>query len=191
MLNFIWAAMMITAIVFGLCSGRVAETTTALMTGAQDAVEMTVSLAGVLCFWTGIMNVAKEAGLTKIISRVMEPVIRLLFPKLRDEEAKDAIIMNMTANMLGMSNAATPLGIKAMEKLARHSNGNRATDEMCMFVVINTASLQIIPSTLIAMRQAAGSAYPTQIILPVWLAGACALFVGVMCAKMFSAVRHD
>lgn len=190
MLNLIWGVMMIIAIVFGIANGKTSDITAALMNGAGDAVTMTISLAGIMCFWTGIMKIAKESGVTDIISDVLSPLIGLLFPKLRDKEAKEAVVMNITANMLGMSNAATPLGIKAMEKLAAHSDGKTATDEMCMFIVINTASLQLIPSTVIAMRQAAGSAVPADIIIPVWLCSICALTVGVVCAKIFAAAKR-
>ena len=169
--------MIVTAVVFGAANGRISEVTAALMSGAEDAVSMTISLAGIMCFWTGI------------IAGALKPIIKFLFPKLRDREAEDAVVMNITANMLGMSNAATPLGIKAVERLSKLSGGKTATDDMCMFVVINTASVQLIPSTVIAMRQAAGSAAPAEIILPVWICSIAALSVGVLCAKIFAAVR--
>jgi len=141
---------------------------------------------GVMCFWSGIMNIAEKSGVTEIIAKILKPVTKILFPKLKDEKAINAIIMNMTANMLGLSNAATPLGLKAMKELNKYSDGKTATDEMCMFIVINTASLQIIPATIIAMRQAAGSATPTDIIIPVWLCSICVITVGVVTAKIFS-----
>ncbi len=181
--------MIVTAVVFGAANGRISEVTAALMSGAEDAVSMTISLAGIMCFWTGIMSVAKGSGVTDIIAGALKPIIKFLFPKLRDREAEDAVVMNITANMLGMSNAATPLGIKAVERLSKLSGGKTATDDMCMFVVINTASVQLIPSTVIAMRQAAGSAAPAEIILPVWICSIAALSVGVLCAKIFAAVR--
>ena len=186
MLNYIWAVMMITAVICGIFTGRINEVSEALMSGAEDAVTMTISLMGIMCFWTGIMNIAENTGVTNMIARLLTPVTKILFPKLKDEKAKNAIIMNMTANMLGLSNAATPLGLKAMQELSSLSDGKTATDEMCMFIVINTASLQIIPSTVIALRQAAGSAAPTDIIIPVWICSICVITVGVMAAKIFS-----
>lgn len=186
MLNYIWAVMMITAVICGIFTGRINEVSEALMSGAEDAVTMTISLMGIMCFWTGIMNIAENTGVTNMIARLLTPVTKILFPKLKDEKAKNAIIMNMTANMLGLSNAATPLGLKAMQELSSLSDGKTATDEMCMFIVINTASLQIIPSTVIALRQAAGSAVPTDIIIPVWICSICVITVGVMAAKIFS-----
>ena len=186
MLNYIWAVMMITAVICGIFTGRINQISEALMSGAEDAVTMTISLMGIMCFWTGIMNIAENTGVTNMIARILTPITKILFPKLKDEKAKSAIIMNMTANMLGLSNAATPLGLKAMQELNRMSDGKTATDEMCMFIVINTASLQIIPSTVIALRQAAGSAVPTDIIIPVWVCSICVITVGVVAAKIFS-----
>ena len=176
--------MMIIAIVFGTANGKLPDITSALMSGAEDAVKMTISLVGIMSFWTGIMKIAEGTGVTSAISKILRPLTKLLFPKLKDKKAIDAIVMNMTANMLGMSNAATPLGLKAMEHLNKYSDGKNATDEMCMFAVINTASIQIIPSTVIALRQSAGSTKATEIIVAVWITSITALAVGVTAAKL-------
>lgn len=186
MINYIWGTMVLVAVVFGAINGKIPEVTNAVMSGAEDAVAMTISLMGIMCFWTGIMKIAEDTGVTDVIARLLQPLMKVLFPNLRDPEAKKAIVMNMTANMLGMSNAATPLGLDAMEKLSKHANGKRATDEMCMFIVINTASIQLIPSTIIAMRQAAGAVSPADIIIPVWICSLCAVTVGVIAVKIFS-----
>ena len=186
MLNYIWGIMIVLSVICGFLTGKIGDVSNALITGADDGVKMTISLMGVMCFWSGIMNIAEKSGVTEIIAKILKPVTKILFPKLKDEKAINAIIMNMTANMLGLSNAATPLGLKAMKELNKYSDGKTATDEMCMFIVINTASLQIIPATIIAMRQAAGSATPTDIIIPVWLCSICVITVGVVTAKIFS-----
>lgn len=186
MLNYIWSGMMIIAVIFGLFTGRISEVSSALMEGAEDGVELTISLMGIMCLWTGVMNIAENTGVTSFVAKLLSPLMRVLFPKLKDKKAKDAIVMNMTANMLGLSNAATPLGLKAMHELKRLSDGNTATDEMCMFIVINTASLQIIPSTVIALRQSAGSVTPTDIIIPVWICSICVITAGVLAVKFFS-----
>ncbi|MEE1042376.1 MAG: nucleoside recognition domain-containing protein [Clostridia bacterium] len=186
MLNYIWGIMIITSLICGLCNGKMQDISNALITGADDAVAMTISLMGIMCFWTGIMNIAENTGITAFIAKILKPLTKILFPKLKDQRATNAIIMNMTANMLGLSNAATPLGLKAMEELNKYSDGKTATDEMCMFIVINTASIQIIPSTIIALRQAAGSANPTDIIIPVWICSICVVTTGVLMAKIFS-----
>lgn len=186
MLNYIWSGMMIIAVIFGLLTGRTNEVSSAMITGAEDAVALTISLMGIMCLWTGIMNIAENTGVTVFVSKLLSPIMKILFPKLKDKRAKDAIVMNMTANMLGLSNAATPLGLKAMQELKRLSDGKTATDEMCMFIVINTASLQLIPSTVIALRQGAGSVTPTDIIIPVWICSICVIIVGVLAVKIFS-----
>ncbi len=186
MLNYIWAVMIILSVICGIFTGRINELSSALMTGAENAVSMTISLMGIMCFWTGIMNIAENTGVTDMAAKLLTPLTKILFPKLKDKTARDAIIMNMTANMLGLSNAATPLGLKAMQELKRLSDGKIASDEMCMFIVINTASLQIIPSTVIALRQAAGSVSPTDIIIPVWMCSICVITAGVLAVKIFS-----
>ena len=183
MLNFIWAGMMIVAVVCAIFTGRVSEVTSAMTEGAQSGISLTISLMGIMCLWTGIMNIAENTGIAKLVAKLLTPVMKILFPKLKDKKAKEAIVMNMTANMLGLSNAATPFGLKAMNELKRLSNSKDATDEMCMFIVINTASIQIIPSTVIALRQGAGSTAPTEIIIPVWLCSICSL----LAVKLFSA----
>ncbi len=185
MLNYIWSVMIILSVICGIFTGKINELSSALMTGAESAVAMTISLMGIMCFWTGIMNIAENTGVTNMVATLLKPVTKILFPKLKDKKAKDAIIMNMTANMLGLSNAATPLGLKAMQELKRLSDSKTASDEMCMFIVINTASLQIIPSTVIALRQAAGSATPTDIIIPVWVCSICVIIAGVISVKFF------
>ena len=186
MLNYIWSGMIIISLVTAFFTGRVSEVSSALMTGAENAVAMTISLMGIMCLWTGVMNIAKNTGVTEFVAKILSPLMKILFPKLKDKRAKDAIVMNMTANMLGLSNAATPLGLKAMQELKKLSDGSRATDEMCMFIVINTASIQLIPSTVIALRQSAGSLTPTDIIIPVWLCSICVVTIGVTAVKFFS-----
>ena len=187
MLNFIWAGMMIIAVICAIFTGRVDELSASMIDGAEGGVTLTISLMGIMCLWSGIMNIAENTGATTFVAKLLQPVMKILFPKLKDKKAKEAIVMNMTANMLGLSNAATPFGIKAMNELKRLSNSKDATDEMCMFIVINTASIQIIPSTVIALRQSAGSTAPTEIIIPVWLCSICVVTVGVLAVKLFSA----
>ena len=184
MLNYIWSGMIIIAIICSVFTGRVEEISSALIEGASEGVSLTISLMGIMCLWTGIMNIAQGTGITEVVAKMLSPLLKILFPKLKDKRAKDAITMNMTANMLGLSNAATPFGLKAMEELKRLSDGKSATDEMCMFIVINTASIQLIPSTVIALRQ--GAVTPTDIIIPVWICSICVVTVGILAVKIFS-----
>ena len=186
MLNYIWSGMILLSLMFGFFNGRLEAVTAAAMDGAGSAVEMCIGLLGVMCLWTGLAKVAENSGLTRVFAKLLRPITKILFPKLKkDSAAINAIVLNMVANLLGMGNAATPLGLSAMKELDKenHRKG-RASNEMCMFVVINTASIQLIPSTVIALRQMYGSQNPTEIIFPVWMCSICAVIVGVAAAKL-------
>lgn len=187
MLNYLWFGMIIISIIIGTATGNIEKVTSAMLNGAGGAVELCIGLLGSMCLWTGIAKVAERAGLVVIISKLLRPITKILFPKLKDDsKALGAIVMNMVANMLGMGNAATPLGLKAMAELDKLNGGSQiASDEMCMFVVINTASIQLIPSTLIAMRQAAGAVSPGEVIVPIWISSIAAVVCGVLAAKLF------
>ena len=178
--------MIIISLAVSLFTGRVEQTAAAAATGAAAAIDSCISLLGIMCLWTGIAKIGERAGIVSVFSKLMRPVTKIIFPKLKeDSPALSAIIMNIVANLLGMGNAATPLGIKAIKELDRINKGrSTASDEMCMFVVINTASLQLIPATLISLRQRFGSANPGEVIVPVWIVSVCALFVGVCVAKL-------
>lgn len=187
MLNYLWAAIMLTAIVTSFFTGRTEAVSAAAVSGATEGVKFVLELAGVMCFWTGLMAVAEKSRMIKIFSKLLSPVTRILFPDIDQKSAAmDSIVMNMTANMLGMSNAATPLGLAAMKELDKLNRSSKtASNAMCMFAVINTASIQIIPATLIAMRQAAGSASPTEIIVPIWITSLASVLAVVAAAKIF------
>ena len=192
MLNYIWGGMMIIALVFGAFNGKLEVVTSAAMQGSMDAITMLISLCGVMCLWTGLIKIASNTGIIIGFAKILCPITSFLFPNLpKNSPAMDAIVMNMVANMFGMSNAATPLGITAMKELSR-LNGQRniASNEMCMFAVINTASLQIIPSTLIALRQSTGSIAPTEIIFPSWIVSIISITVGVCAVKLFQTRRN-
>ncbi len=187
MLNYIWGALMLISLIFAAFTGRLEAVTTGAMNGASDAVTLSISLLGIMCLWTGLMKIASEGGIITIFAKVLRPLTKILFPTLPpNSPAMDSIVMNMVANLFGMSNAATPLGLKAMKELSRIDRGSVASDNMCMFVVINSASLQLIPSTVIAIRQSIGSTNPFEIIAPVWIASLCAIIVGVCATKLFA-----
>ena len=161
--------------------------TAALFDGAASAVKLTLSLAGTLCFWSGVIRVTEECGLSDRLSALFRPLLRLLFPEAAgDEEARASISGNLTANLLGLGNAATPFGLKAISRLARMERvPGRASDEMCRLVVCNAASLQLIPTTVAAVRLAAGCERPFDILPAVWLCSIVALCVGLgMCAVL-------
>ena len=191
MLNYIWGGMILVSLIVSFFTGRVDATAAAAAEGAGAAVQTCLTLLGIMCLWTGLARIGERAGLVQAMARLLSPFLKFLFPKLeKDSPAHASIVMNMVANLLGMGNAATPLGIKAMGDLSRRNRlRSTASNEMCMFVVINTASLQLLPATLISLRQMYGSSSPSGIILPVWIVSICALIVGVCVAKLLER-RH-
>ena len=185
MINYIWILMIVISVVISLFTGRAEQVAAAAMTGAGDAITLVISLAGTMCFFSGLMQIADKSGMTDKIARMARPVFRILFPKLDiNGLAAKAMLMNIAANVLGMGNASTPLGLRAMKELDKIGNSDSASNDMILFVVLNTAAFQIIPTTLIAMRTSAGSNFPAEILVPVWIASFCAAFVGVLCVKL-------
>lgn len=171
---------------------KLGRVTTAALEGAGTAVEIAIGLIGIMALWLGVMKVAEEAGLTKVIARMVKPITRWLFPKIpEDHPAIGAMIMNIAANMLGLSNAATPLGLKAMEELDKlNPNKGEATDDMCTFLVINTSAITIIPATAIAIRASLGSANPQMIIIPAIMAATCATIAGISAVKIIQSFNR-
>ncbi len=157
-----------------------------LTSGIEKAFDLILTLAPVMCFWSGIMGIAEECGITNYISRLLSPITTLLFgKKYKNTPAMQKISMNMSANMLGMGNAATPLGLEAMRALdALNPTPHIASDAMCMFIVVNTASIQLIPTSVIALRTQYGSQSPSDIVLPTLITTLCAFTVGCLCAKI-------
>ena len=187
----IWTGMAVLSVLCGLATGRGAEVAGAAVEGAGAAVELCLSIAGMLCLWMGVMEVMRRSGLADRLSRLLRPVLRHLFPgAARDREAMDSIAANVSANLLGLGNAATPLGIRAAQRMSRSSPG-RASDEMCMLVVCNTASIQLIPTTVATVRSAAGSQTPFDILPAVWLASALSVSVGIAACKLLARLWRD
>ncbi|HUL45152.1 MAG TPA: nucleoside recognition domain-containing protein, partial [Bacteroidota bacterium] len=155
---------------------------------AKTAVELAIGLIGIMALWLGLMRIAEKAGLVAVLARILKPVTTRVFPDVpADHPAMGAMIMNISANMLGLANAATPLGLKAMEELnSLNRKLGTATDAMCTFLVINTSNVQLIPATVIALRAASGSANPAEILGPVLVATAVALVVGITTVKLLA-----
>lgn len=181
---FFLAAIML-SLIFGVWNHSLAAVSTAIVTESAKAVELSLELLGSLCFWNGIMKVAEEAGIVRLLCAAVKPVLGLLFPHLRHEKkALGLISMNVGANLLGLGNAATPLGVAAMKELKKLSqSGEAASAEMVTFVVMNTASLQILPTTVAALRAASGVKAPLDILPAVWFVSGGALLVGLLLAK--------
>lgn len=184
MLNYIWSFIVVISIICSVLLGNTENLSNALIKSGASSIELILTMAGIMCLWSGIMNIAIDSGFTSLMAKIFSPILRRLFPKLdRNGEAFQSITMNVSANLLGLGNTATPFGLKAMEQLHTLNNkSDEASNEMVIFVVINTASLQLLPTTLASLRQAYGSSAPFEIIVPVWISSACALFVALIIA---------
>lgn len=188
MMSLLWTGMVAVAILCGLATGRGPEVASAAMEGARAAVDLCVSIAGMLCLWSGVMEVMRRSGLSEQLSRLLRPVLGRLFPEAAgDRRIMDALAANVSANLLGLGNAATPLGIEAARGLAKRSPGT-ANDALCMLIVCNTASIQLIPTTVAAVRASAGSAAPFDILPAVWLASALSVCTGILACKLLARV---
>ena len=186
MLNYIWLTMVIVAVVMGGINGKIDEVTKSAIDAATGAVTIAIGLIGVMALWLGIVKIAEDSGLMKLLARAIAPILKRLFPDVPSgHPAMGSMTMNIAANMLGLSNAATPLGIKAMEDLETlNQTPGVATNAMCTFLTINTAGLQLIPATMISIMASAGSKDPAAIIGTTIGASCCALIVGVITAKI-------
>lgn len=185
MLNKIWFAMILASILCAGVTGRLPQLSSAVMDGAKDAVELSIFLLGSMCAWLGFLRIAEESGLSGLLAKLLSPMIDRLFPEYRnDEEIKGKICMNLSANILGLGNAATPLGLAAMTAMAKRREGDTPTRGMILFVVFNTASVQLLPVNMAAMRASCGSLAPFSILPQVWLTSFGALFVSVVFCKL-------
>ena len=188
MMKYIWAGLIACAVVLGIASGKVQEVSDAAMNGAKDAAQLAISMIGTYSLWLGILNILEKSGAVTAIARRSERIILRLFKELKKGAATAYITMNLVANMLGMGSAATPFGLKAMEELKKQSTcGETASHEMCLFLIINTASVQLLPLSIIAMRAAAGSASPSDIVVPAFLATLGTAILGIVLAKLCAA----
>lgn len=185
-MSVIWTVMVGAAIVCSLLLGRGEAVAAAALEGAAAGVELCLGMAGALCLWLGVMEVMRRSGLADGLSRLLRPVLRRLFPEFAGDGAvMDAVSANFSANLLGLGNAATPLGLKAARAMAERTPGV-ASDGLCMLVVCNTASLQLIPTTVASLRAGLGSAAPFDILPAVWLASVISVTVGVSAAKLLA-----
>lgn len=186
MLNIIWPIFIITSYLYAIITGKTESINKSIFDSAKQAVELTITFLGTICLWNGIMQIAKETTLMKKITKIIEPIINIIMPEIKNNKRiKENVSMNIVANILGLGNAATPLGIKAMKTMQEeNTKKDTLTNSMMMFIVINTASLQIIPTTIIALRSTLGSESPTKIIVPVWIATMSAAITGIIICKI-------
>lgn len=185
-MTWVWSGMVIFSLVFALFTGNLDAVSAAALEGAGSAVRLGISMAGVLCLWSGVMEVMNACGLSAGLARAFRPLLRRLLPNAsRDGETLAAVSANVSANLLGLGNAATPLGIRAARRMARGCGGT-ASDELCRLVVLNTASIQLIPATIASVRSAAGCAAPFDILPAVWLASVLSVAAGLSAAWLLS-----
>ena len=187
-MSVIWTVMIAAAILCGLLTGQGEQVAVAALEGAAAGVELCLSMAGVLCLWMGVMEIMRRSGLAEGLSRLLRPILKRLYPDFAgDKRVMDTVSANVSANLLGLGNAATPLGLEASRLMAERTPGV-ASDSLCMLVVCNTASIQLIPTTVASIRAAAGCATPFDILPAIWLASAVALMVGISAAKLFAKI---
>lgn len=191
MLGLIWVLLIVISLVFGVLSGNTSQLATALINGAESGVSTVLGILGMMMLWCGVMEVMKEAGLSQKLANILCPLLKLLFPSARNDKLTlSHLAENMSANLLGLGNAATPAGIRAAEGLQRLSGDKTASHDLCMLVVINTSSLQLIPTTVAAIRAAHGSVAPFDILPAVWLATLVSQAVGILAVLLLRKVRR-
>lgn len=184
LLNNIWPIFIIISIIYAIIAGNLENLNLAITSSSESAVSLTLTLIGTTCLWSGLIEIASNTNIIKYLKKFLRPVITRLFPNL-NLLVYDKVTMNIISNILGLGNAATPLGLQAMEEMQKENlNKEYLSDNMMILIVLNTSSLQIIPTTIIAIRTSLGSNNPTRIIFPVWFSTICAGIVGIIVTKL-------
>lgn len=192
MLSAIWVAFLVLALVSGAATGRLDAVTTALGTGAGEAITLLIGITGLMCFWSGVMELVQASGLSAKLSHMLMPLLKPLFGKAAaDRQAMEAVSANVAANLLGLSNAATPLGLRAADRLYTLEGRRGAPDSVLTLITLNTASIQLIPSTVAAIRTACGAATPFDIMLPVWGASVFSVAVVLISGRLLRSVFRE
>lgn len=186
MINYIWFILIFLGILVGIITGNGDGISKAIIGSTDSTVKLVIGLVGIMSFWCGVMKVAEKSGLTGKLAKLLKPILKCLFKEAaKDEKALGAIVMNITANMMGLGNAATPFGIKAMKEMDRlNKTKGTASNDMVLFLVLNAACIQLVPSTVISLRAASGSSNPGAILLPAVISTTIAAIVGVICCKL-------
>lgn len=186
MLNILWPVFIIISVIYGIINGKINDINSGIFESLESAVELSITFLGTISLWNGIMEIAKNTTLINKLTNMLKPLVKRLFPELKNNiKANQEISINLIANILGLGNAATPLGIKAM-KTMQESNDKKEelSNSMMMFILLNTASLQLIPTNVIAIRTSLDSNNPTSIIIPVWVSSIVAALVGIFFVKI-------
>ena len=192
-MSWIWAGILFVSVTCALLLGNGGELAEAVAQGAQSGITLAISIAGSVCLWTGVGKLMEKAGLTALLSRLIAPILNRVFPTTRNDGlARHYLSANICANFLGLGNAATPMGIQAAKRLVDPRQPSVATDELCRLVVLNTASIQLIPATVAAVRAGLGASAPFDILPAVWVTSLCSATMGLTAAWLMGrAYRHD
>lgn len=188
MMNYIWGAMVVFSFIAAVFSGNMQTLSDSVVTSGQDAINLVLKLTGMMCLWGGIMKIAEKSELTLVISKMLSPLFSVLYRNVdRKSKTAEAMSMNITANLLGLGNAATPLGLEAMRRMQEaNPDKTKATDDMIVFVVMNSAAMRLIPTTVATLRTQFGSASPMEIMPATWVSTILSLTAGVLTAKIIS-----
>lgn len=183
---WVWTGMVLLSLIFGIFTGNLDAVANAALEGAESAIDLSLSMAGILCLWSGVMEIMNVCGLSDGLARAFRPILKRLLPLAsRDEKTLAAVSANVSANLLGLGNAATPLGIQAARRMARGCGGV-ASNELCLLVVLNTASIQLLPTTIASVRAAAGCETPFDILPAVWFASVLSVAAGLLTVRVLS-----
>lgn len=192
-MSLIFSMLLAVSVIFSVLLGNHAELASAVPTGAQNAVTLALSMAGSVCLWTGVGKLMEKAGVTRWISTLLRPILKRVFPSTeKDPVLAGHLSANICANILGLGNAATPMGILAVKRMRNPKRPGYATDEMCRIIVLNTASIQLIPANVAAIRAALGCPTPFDILPSVWITSICSAGAGLLIAVLLGRLcRHD
>ncbi len=192
-MNYIFVFLILISIITAIYTGKIEEVTNELLNATQRAVQVSIGLIGIMAFWLGIAKIAQKSGLINLISKLISPILKLIFNELpKNSPAFSNIALNITANALGLSNAATPFGIKAMKDIKKEENKNDvATNSMCIFLAMNTAGFQIVPATVLAILIAAGAKNPTEIIIPTFIVTLSSFIFAIVIAKILAKIWRE
>lgn len=188
---WIFTGMIVISVLFGMYNGTMDAVSAAAVSGANDAITLCISLLGVICLWSGVLEIMDQSGLSKLVAAAFRPALKKLFPDAaNDPITLSAISANISANLLGIGNAATPLGIQAAQRMAKGCSGV-ASDSLCRFIVLNTASIQLIPATVAGVRAACGAAEPFDILPAVWFSSVLSVAAGLLAARILQSIWKE
>ena len=193
MMNYIWPIFIICSIIYAILVGNIDVINNNIFDSCKNAVELSITFLGTVCLWTGLMEIVKNTSMIEKLKKMIRPLMKILFPKInRNDIVYEEISMNIIANILGLGNAATPMGLKAMESLEKiNKNKGNITSDMMTLIILNTASIQLIPTTVIAIRSSLGANNASNIIVPVWISTICAAIAGIVITKIITKGSKD